>query len=463
MLTRTMTNGKITTGTFKNIQMSEEKAVKDEELLNKSLEDLFSENQETLEESQARKEKEEVTYSKVKYFTMDKEKTYKIRILPLPPNSQIRGYEYPLHEYMMKIKNPSTGKIRYVNACRATEAGISVDLIDSYRKLALKKVKGDKDMEKKIKGGSFGGGLGMDYKRVMYIFDLDNRDEGMMIWKASFGQFKNMEEVKETFWKRLIEKNKDPKQPCPISSWNMAYPLEIKKKKKDRKAEYAFSIDPFADPMRLTQEELKALMEATPINNLIYRFTKFQLEAEIVFLKQYEEETGLDLMDTQEIQDVIAKIKSELPANDDSSFSFDTKDDDNDGDDSLSFDDISAMFDEFQNEGGKEKSEKGQELRGIVIDYIKRKGLEIVVTRKKTISNLLDEIEDAIGDLGEEPEDIQAPKSTSVNKKQDPEDEENGDEDEEDQGTQKDEPEDLNEKHNEDTNEPALRRRRRMS
>ena len=448
---------------LKNIQMSEEKAVKDEELSSKSLEDLFSENQETFEESQARKAEEEVSYSKVKYFTMDKEKTYKIRILPLPPNSQRRGYEYPLHEYMMKIKNPSTGKIRYVNACRATEAGISVDLIDSYRKLALKKVKGDENMEKKIKGGSFYDGLGMDYKRVMYIFDLDNRDEGMMIWKASNGQFKNMEEVKETFWKRLIDKYKNPKQPCPISSWNMAYPLEIKKKKKDRKAEYAFSIDPFADPMRLTQEELKALMEATPINNLIYRFTKFQLEAEIVFLKQYEEETGLDLMDTQEIQDVIAKIKSELPANDDSSFSFDTKDDDNVGDDSLSFDDISAMFDEFQNEGGKEKSEKGQELRGIVIEYIKRKGLEIVVTRKKTISNLLDEIEDAIGDLGEEPEDIQAPKSTSVNKKQDPEDEENGDEDKEDQGTQKDEPEDLNEKHNEDTNEPALRRRRRMS
>ena len=174
--------------------VKKEEEMRKDELENKSLEDLFSEAQETLEEAQARRAEEEASFSKVKYFTMDKERTYRIRILPLPPTSPRRGYEYPLHEYMMKIKNPANGKIRYINACRATEAGLSVDLIDTYRKLALKEVKGDKDMEDKIKGGSFGGGLGIDYKHAMYIYDLDNRDDGMLLWKASNGQFKALEE-----------------------------------------------------------------------------------------------------------------------------------------------------------------------------------------------------------------------------------------------------------------------------
>lgn len=462
--------------------VKKEEEMRKDELENKSLEDLFSEAQETLEEAQARRAEEEASFSKVKYFTMDKERTYRIRILPLPPTSPRRGYEYPLHEYMMKIKNPANGKIRYINACRATEAGLSVDLIDTYRKLALKEVKGDKDMEDKIKGGSFGGGLGMDYKHAMYIYDLDNRDDGMLLWKASNGQFKALEEEKETFWKRLIEKYKNPKQPCPISSWNMAFPVEIKKKK-GAKTEYVFSIDPFADPMKMTNEELKALVNATPVQNHIYRFTKFQLEAEIFYLKQYDEENDFNLMESQEIQDVIARIKGELPADDNSSFSFDSGDNDNSG--NLSFDEILALYDEFQEKGGKEKSEEGQELRATVIEYIKRKGLEIMVTRKKTISNLLDEIEDALDDMDGEPKDVEKSKVTSVNKKSenmndakdddgesDNEDGEDNDDDKEPDSQDEDkdvpvdkEPEDekLNEKHNDDTNEPALRRRRRRN
>lgn len=441
----------------------QEERVNQEELDEKSLEALFSENQETLEEAQARRNEEEKSFVKVKYFTMDKEKTYKIRILPLPPSSPRRGYEYPLHEYMMKLKNPENGKIKYVNACRATEAGFSVDLIDTYRKLALKEVKGDEELEKKIKGGSFGGGLGMDYKRVMYIYDLNNTDEGMMIWKASNGQFKSLEEVKETFWKQLIENTEDPKTPCPVSSWNKAYPVEIKKKKA-AKTEYVFSINPFAKSMKMTNDELKSLMNATPISDIVYRFSKYHLEAEIEFLKQYDETTGMGIMESQEIIDTIAKLKSELPANDDSSFSFKASSDNEDDNDQagMSIDEISNAYDKFIDEGGQEKSEEGQELRALVIEYIKRKDLDIKITRQKSISNLLDEIENAIDDLGEEPKDKEAPKTTQVKKVvNEKKEDEDYDEDNEDENEDDEEENNPRKKRNDDTNEPAIRRKRR--
>ena len=66
---------------------------KDLELQEKLLQDLFSDSQESLEEAQARKAKEEVSFVKAKYFVMDSLGSYNIRILPLPPKSDRRGYE----------------------------------------------------------------------------------------------------------------------------------------------------------------------------------------------------------------------------------------------------------------------------------------------------------------------------------------------------------------------------------
>ena len=164
--------------------MSQNEAVKDEQLKNgQSLESLFSENQETIQVAKERKASEETQFSKVKYFTTSKGSSYKVRILPLPPSSQRRGYEYPLREITMKIKDPSTGKETYVGACKATEAGLSVDLIETYRKLALVKAKGDEDLTKKLKSGTFSGGIGYDSKRAMYIFDLNS--ENPKIGRAS--------------------------------------------------------------------------------------------------------------------------------------------------------------------------------------------------------------------------------------------------------------------------------------
>ena len=366
----------------------------------------------------------------------------------------------------MKIKDPSTGKETYVGACKATEAGLSVDLIETYRKLALVKAKGDEDLTKKLKSGTFSGGIGYDSKRAMYIFDLNSENPTeMMLWKASNGQFKAIEEQKLTVWQEIIDESEDPATPCPISSWNAAYPVTIKKKK-GAKTEYTFTISTIGKKNKLGQPELKALVDAAPIPELIYRFTKYHLEAEIEYLKQYDEVIGMDIMESEEIENVIATMKAELPASDTSSFSFKSKDGDSEDDEqTLSYDAIVAAYDNFQDNNGKERSEEGQDLRAMVIEYINRKGLDVQVTRKKTINDLMNEIEEIIDDLGEEPADKKT-SSQSVNKKSNPQnedsDDDNGDSDDDENSNDDEESnDDSDDAHNMDTNEPAKSTRRR--
>ena len=99
--------------------------VEEKDLEQKSLQQLFADSQETLEEAQARKSAEELTFTRFKNFIMDKAKTYRIRILPLSPKDERRGHEHPVRQKWLKINNPDTGKDINIKVCRAIDAGYS--------------------------------------------------------------------------------------------------------------------------------------------------------------------------------------------------------------------------------------------------------------------------------------------------------------------------------------------------
>ncbi len=99
---------------------------------------------------------------------------------PSPPNpdgSPARpGYEYPVHQLLLELEKPTTGnkpQKMYVTVTRATDAGYSVDPIETYRRMAVEAAKeaGDEKLAEKIAGGSFGGGLKYNYGHCLYIFD----------------------------------------------------------------------------------------------------------------------------------------------------------------------------------------------------------------------------------------------------------------------------------------------------
>lgn len=288
----------------------------------------------------------------------------------------------------------------YVTVPRATDAGYSVDIIDSYRKLAVAEAqdKGDEKLAEKIGGGSFGGGLRYGYGHAMYVYDLNERAKGLQLLTLSHAQFKDLDERKFKLWQKKLQKN--PGYPCPVSSVRDAYPVEIEKRKNGSKTEYVISIDNESDADVLSKEELTALMSAVRIPEIIYRYSRYQLGATVEFLKQCDALYGMELMSGEEMKEAIEKLGEELPKEDTSEFSFDrrTKDNKDNAAESggLSLDDLFDRFDELQEQGLGDKTEEGQELRAMIRTYIEQENLPVRVTRSTTNKDLLDLIEETL-------------------------------------------------------------------
>lgn len=373
-----------------------------------SIESLFIGAQETYEEAQARTAEENKGFAKTEFFRMEKFGTYKLRILPVAPSAdgtiERKSYEYPAHQMLLEIEKPSKGgkpQYVYANVTRATDAGFSVDVIDTYRRLAVAEAKaqGDEALAEKIAGGSFGGGLKYSYAHCMYILDMDDRAKGIQLLTLSHSQFRELDERKFNLWQKKLAKN--VKYPCPISSVKDAYPVEIEKKKNGNKTEYVFSIDNESDPDELSVAELTLLMNAPRIPEIVLRYSRYQLEATLEFLKQCDVKYGLRVMDTDELKEAVEILGSELPKEDTSSFSFDKRSKDskeNSEGGLLSLDVLYTRLEQLQAQSLGDKTEEGQELRGMIRAFIEQEKLPVRVTRMTTNQMLLDMIEEAMED-----------------------------------------------------------------
>ena len=380
-----------------------------------SIEEMFLKSQESYEDAQLRAQEENRSFARTEFFRMDKFGVYRLRILPIAPNQDGTpsrpGYEFPVHQLLLELEKPGNGakaSKMYVTVTRATDAGYSVDPIESYRKLAVAAAKemGDEKLAEKIDGGSFGGGLKYGYGHCMYIYDLSERGKGLQMMTLSHAQFKELDERKFKLWSKKLQKN--PSYPCPISSVREAYPVEIEKRKNGAKTEYVISIDNESDTLPLSREELTALLAAPRIPEIIYRYTRYHLGATVEFLKQSDTLYGMNLMESDEMKEVIATLAAELPKEDTSEFSFDRRSKDNkeneqNGSGPLSLDDLFERFEELQAEGLGDKTEEGQELRAMIRGYIDQERLPIRITRSTSNRELLDMIEHEIE--GPKPED----------------------------------------------------------
>ncbi len=397
------------------------------DIQNLSVEELFLKAQESFEEAQKRALEENKSFTKTEYFRMDKIGTYRLRILPVAPNhdgtSDRRSYEYPVRQMLMELEKPTNGTGKpssmYVTVPRATDAGYSIDLIDTYRKLAVAEAeeKDDKKLAEKIGGGSFGGGLKFNYGHAMYILDLNERAKGIQMLTLSHSQFKELDDRKFKLWQKKLAKS--PGFPCPISSVYNAYPVEIEKKKNGGKTEYVIEIDNESDNDILTGEELNKLLNLTRIPEIIYHYSRYQYEATIVFLKQCDSKYGLSVMANFEMQAVAEKLGAELPKEDTSSFSFDKRTKDSKeaaaNEAGILIDDLFNRFDELQEKGLGDKTEEGQELRALIRNFIDQNKLSIRVTRSTLNKDLLDMIDEAMQDDGadaEEPQQEPEPEET---------------------------------------------------
>lgn len=383
-----------------------------------NLESLFLDSQETYQEAQTRTAEENKGFAKTEFFKLDKLGTYRLRILPAIPSPDgstgRKSYEHPVHQMLLEIEKPSEGgkpQCVYVNTVRATDAAFPLDIIDTYRKAAVAAARetGDEKLAEKIGGGSFGGGLKFSYVHCMYVFDMNERSKGVQLLTLSHSQYKELDDRKFKLWQKKLGKN--PGYPCPISSVKDAYPVEIEKKKNGQKTEYIISIDNESDPDGLSIEELTTLMNTPRLPEVVIRYTRYQFGATIEFLKQCDVKYGLQVMDTDEMKEAIAQLEKAIPKTDTSSFSFDKRNKDvkeNEESGALSLDMLFDRFDALQEQSLGDRTEEGQELRGMIRTFIEQEKLDIRVTRTTTNAALLEMIEKEMQGPGEEPEPAEA-------------------------------------------------------
>lgn len=105
-------------------------------------------------------------------------------------------------------------------------------------------------------------------------------------------------------------------------------------------------------------------------------------------------------MEEEDMKQAIEQLGSELPKEDTSSFSFDkrTKDakENSSNGSGILLDDLFARYDELQEKGLSDKTEEGQELRGLIRSFIEQEKLPVRVTRSTSNQELLDLIEAAL-------------------------------------------------------------------
>ena len=386
----------------------------DEEELN--VLEIFESVHETYEEV-VQKASEEVGFTKVPFFNMSKTGDYTVRIGPNAPvkkdgkwvPADRKSYEYPIKSKFLKISSVGKdGKAKDFNVKvpNAKYANISVDLIDSFVSVASSKYANDQAVIKKIEGSGYDGGLKWDSQRVMYVLDMDNLKDGWELLELSYSQYKELEERKIKLWEKNLKKDRNI-SPCPISSIQANCVL-ITKKTENKKTKYLFDID--RDITEITQDQLSSLLKMPRIPDVIYRYTRFHLEATITFLKQFEEKLNIDVMSSPEIKEVIEKISLELPADDKSHFSTDKKDTEGGGDasDAMTIDDLWDSYDDLVKNEISDKSEEGLKFREDIMDFIEDNKLT-TRTRGKSNKELLlaidDELAEINGDDGDKPSD----------------------------------------------------------
>lgn len=407
--------------------------------------DLFAQSQMTFAEAEE-KAKQEAGRPRVDRFRIGEDGEYSIRIMPLAPSLDEnknplpldrKGYEYPLHQLFLKIALPAkkgkSSKFINIPVIKTTDKdiGMSVDLIDKYVSIAKEMYADDKDLIDAITGSSFGGGLRWGYQHAMYILDVSSdkeRAKGPQLWQCSNSQYSSIRDAEMRLWRELLEDGEQ--KYSPVSGFTQAYPVKVIRKT-DKKTEYTIEIG--RKTVDLTEDEIKALLELPRIPELIYRFTRYQLEAEVVFLQQYDEEHQMEVCKEPDFIEAIEKLKGELPQDDSSHFDLASAGSDKGGASAeVTVDSLWNEYDKIVDAGLSERSDEYQELREKIRQFAEDNDLDVRLSRSKNNQQLLEEVESAYDEKqkevkpkAEQPEDAPRRRSSRI-----VEDEDNNDKEE---------------------------------
>lgn len=411
--------------------------------------DAFNETAMSYEEAQQKVKAE--SRVKTNYFRLDKDGEYHFRVLPLAPVQvddkwvlDRKGYEYPLTSYMIGFAAEERGKFNYVSIIdpRQVFKNIDGDLFRAYYDLAVDALGDDKKAIESLNNVVTKGGAAItpSYLRCMYVIDQDEPSKGIQMLQISNSQYQALETLKMSTWRDLMKD--DPKQRCPLTDFRQGYGV-IANKTKGQKPPVTFNLS--RRPAPIDTSVAKELLEMERIPNVIYRYTRYHLEATVAYLKTLDERYDFDFMAEENgefkneiINTIYQQIKLSLPANDHSHFNpndMGGNDDEESAPAGITLEEMKKLAEDCNDLDPA--SEKYAEAKEAIIAFIKTNKLEYSPRRYHSLLDMYEAIMDEIGDKKDE--DTDKPSGTRGEKKVDV---------------------DASER-NDDTNEPAARPARR--
>lgn len=418
--------------------------------------EAFQQTQLTFAEAEE-KAKQEAGAPKVDRFRMGEDGEYSLRVLPLAPSfdnegnilpMDRKGYEYAVHQFFLGIKVPGKKgkkpKKISIPVIRTTdkEVGLSIDLLDQYVKIAKEMYGDDEELMKLLTSSSYEGGIRWNYQHAIMVLDVSSdkeRAKGPQLWQCSHSQYKDLDAAKMRLWAEL--KADDGQDTCPISGFTDAYPVKVIRKTENNKTGYTIEIG--RKTLNITEAEAEKLLELPRIPEQLYRYTRYQLEATLVFLQQYDEEHDMAVCEEPDFKEAVETLKGELSADDTSHFDLATASGKDSGKDEVTIDSLYNEYDNIVDQGLNEKSEEYQELREKIRQFIETKNLDVRISRTKNNLQILEEIDEALDaqskETKEEPKEDpkpapettrrRAPKPKAEEPEDDPDDQDEGGDD----------------------------------
>jgi len=370
----------------------------------------FQQVQQTFAEAEE-KAKQEAGVPRVERFRIGEDGEYSLRVLPLAPDfdeegnilpMERKGYEYAVHQFFLSIVAPAKKKDRKekkisIPVIRTTdkEVGYSVDLIDTYVKIAKELYADDEDLMKLISSNAYTGGLRYNYQHAIMVLDVSSdkeRAKGPQLWQCSHNQYKLLDDAKMRLWRELREDG--GQETCPISGFTDAYPVKVIRTNNNGKTDYTIEIG--RKTLDIKESEAEKLLELPRIPKQIYRYTKYQLEATLVFLQQYDEKHDMEVCKESDFIEAVEKLKGELPTDDSSHFDLTDAGNKTSKKGETTIDSLWTEYDVIVDQDLSEKSDEYQDLREKIRQFIEDHELDVRISRSKNNQQLLEEIEEAM-------------------------------------------------------------------
>ena len=405
-----------------------------EEIKKLSVFDVFAQTAETLQEAEE-KSRLEQGRPQIDRFRTGEDGTYSVRVLPLAPDvirndkGEIigvkpldqKGFEYSIQQQFLTIQLPGKDdKQRKISVpvirSSIKPIGLSGDLIDTYIKIAKEKYGSDEKYIEKLTSGGYEGGLKWSHQRAMYVLNLEDKSPKPKLWQVSFSQYKSIDDARIRLWHEELQDNEDAG--CPLTSITDAYPLTIVRTTKNKKTEYTFELARKKRPLQ--EDEVMALLEAPKIPEIIYHFSRYQLEAEKVALEQYDEIKKTNICQEQEFKDMFEQLLGELPKDDNSHFDLNDagKKEETTGD--LTLDSLFERYDKIVDEGLPSTSDEYKELREDIRTFVQEKEIDVFLSRSMDNLAMLEAVEKAIEE-GAYKKEEPAPEPEPEKKEEEPE------------------------------------------